>query len=108
MNERIKELAREAALAEGWGPEVWQTTFTEKLAELIIRECIERIKRVGILEDIEIESDMMVNDIKEHLGVEEPKGWVCNKCGTDRTKSVCPYGHTAALTGECPMVGVAQ
>ncbi len=40
--------------------------------------------------------------------VEEPKGWVCNKCGTDRTKSVCPYGHTAALTGECPMVGVAQ
>ncbi len=40
--------------------------------------------------------------------VEEPKGWICNKCGTDRTKSVCPQGHNAALTGECPMVGVLQ
>jgi hypothetical protein len=40
MNERIQKLAREAALAESWGPGVWQTTFTEKFAELIVRECI--------------------------------------------------------------------
>lgn len=40
MNERILELAQQAAAAEGWGPEVWQTTFSEKFAELIIGECI--------------------------------------------------------------------
>ena len=34
--------------------------------------------------------------------------WVCAKCSTDRTKAPCPYGHSAALTGQCPMVGVAQ
>lgn len=32
-------------------------------------------------------------------------GWVCAKCGTDRTKAACPKGHSAALTGDCPMVG---
>ena len=35
-------------------------------------------------------------------------GWLCVKCGTDRTKAPCPYGYSAALTGQCPMVGVAQ
>ena len=41
----------------------------EKFAELIVRECVERIKRVGILEDIENETDMVVNAVKEHFGV---------------------------------------
>jgi hypothetical protein len=35
------------------------------------------------------------------------RGWVCGKCGTDRTKAACPKGHSAALTGDCPMVGRA-
>ena len=34
-------------------------------------------------------------------------GWHCNKCGADRAKAACPKGHSAALTGECPMVGTA-
>jgi hypothetical protein len=42
-----------------------------------------------------------------HLAGDEPGGWVCGKCGTDRTKAACPKGHNAALTGECPMVGAA-
>ena len=42
----------------------------EKFAELIVRECVERIKRVGILEDIENETDMVVDAVKEHFGVE--------------------------------------
>jgi hypothetical protein len=37
----------------------------------------------------------------------ECRGWVCPKCGTDRTKAACPQGHHAALTGACPMVGKA-
>ena len=33
-------------------------------------------------------------------------GWTCPKCGTDRTKAACPKGHSAALTGDCPMGGI--
>ena len=40
-------------------------------------------------------------------GVEERKGWMCPKCGIDRTKDVCPKGDTAVLTGECPMIATA-
>ena len=42
----------------------------EKFAELIVRECVDRIKRVGILEDIEIEGDMIADAVKEHFRVE--------------------------------------
>jgi hypothetical protein len=41
------------------------------------------------------------------LNSERLNGWLCSKCGTDRTKAACPKGHSAALTGECPMVGTA-
>jgi hypothetical protein len=106
MNERIKELAEQAGLYDEKTPEevpLFTASF-EKFAELLIRKC-------AIIADTAQAEDMgwdIGGIIREHFGVEEPKGWVCNKCGTDRTKSVCPYGHTAALTGECPMVGVAQ
>ncbi len=78
MNERIRELAQQAGAHVSTrnlmsNPpqhvetvELWDDRI-EKFAELIVRECIERIKRVGILEDIEIESDMMTNAIKEHF-----------------------------------------
>ncbi len=33
--------------------------------------------------------------------------WRCSKCGTDRLKTACPHGHGAALTGQCPMLGIA-
>ena len=46
-------------------------------------------------------------DVFLHLAGDEPGGWVCSKCGTDRTKTACPKGHNAALPGECPMVGAA-
>lgn len=39
-------------------------------------------------------------------GLMLPRGWVCSKCQTDRTKAACPNGHSAALTGDCPMVGI--
>jgi hypothetical protein len=71
MNERIQKLAREAALAEGWGPGVWQTTFTEKFAELIVRECMEQV--FYTIEDQEQDniSGSVRDRIKEHFGVEE-------------------------------------
>jgi hypothetical protein len=72
MNERIRELLLEAREQTAEGKlraptDVW----AQKFAELIILECVGRIKRVGILEDIENETDMVVNAVKEHFGVEE-------------------------------------
>ena len=70
MNERIRQLARQAAAIEGWGPEVWQTTFSEKFAELIVRECVERIQTVGVLEHMASTGDMFADAVLEHFGVE--------------------------------------
>ncbi len=67
MNERIKELAKEVAAIEGWGPEVWQTTFTEKFAELIVQECAEISENyAGGSMPV-----LIACAIKEHFGVSE-------------------------------------
>jgi hypothetical protein len=70
MNERIQKLAREAALAEGWGPGVWQTTFTEKFAELIVKECIAQCEKNAEHEWLGSGSKLSAFNIKEHFGVE--------------------------------------
>ena len=105
--------------------EIWQTDthrfcrraqlvdkeIIEKFAELIIGHATECVRDVLRDEnsDLSYEAASQVQTrIKEYFGVEETKGWVCPKCGTDRTKAVCPKGHHAALTGDCPMIGVAQ
>jgi hypothetical protein len=59
MNERYKELAREAGLLV-YNPEGIPTKLG-KFAELIVREC------AGIAHG----SDMPSKDIKEHFGVKE-------------------------------------
>ena len=71
MNFKLISIARDA----GYGSDRWNTTeelemFLEKYGKLIVQECVNRIKRVGILEDIEIDSDMIANDVKETFGVE--------------------------------------
>jgi len=71
MNFKLISIARDA----GYGSDRWNTTeelemFLEKYGKLIVQECVNRIKRVGILEDIEIDSDMIANDVNETFGVE--------------------------------------
>ena len=68
MNERIKELLVQAMTEVG--PDDTDLKTLEKFAELLILEHIAVIKRVGILEDIENETDMVVDAVKEHFGVE--------------------------------------
>jgi hypothetical protein len=64
MNELIEKLAREAADAEGWGPEVWQTTFAENFAELIVREVTNIV-----LHFTDVDEGVAV--AKKHFGVSE-------------------------------------
>jgi len=70
MNERIKELAREAGLL-AYNPE-GPPTKLDKFAELIVQECIsaleEKIHRSIDNEGDEIWADLI---LKEHFGVEE-------------------------------------
>jgi hypothetical protein len=78
MNERIKELARQAAAVEGWGPEVWQTTFSEKFAELIIKESLGDLKeRIALRyqgsdkdRDIGYGMEIVYYEIVDRFGVE--------------------------------------
>ncbi len=98
MNERIKELMLEAGYA---APEL--AGRANKLAELIVRECATVGRACQIWGEEKIDEY-----IKKHFGVEDSKGWVCPKCGIDRAKEACPNGYHAALTGQCPMIGVAQ
>jgi len=95
------------------------TTFAEVLEEYLD----ERERQNGDYYDnryigSKLEGCRLMNDLAKELdeivqGVEEPKGyqptgWVCPKCGTDRTKAACPRGRGAATDGSCPMFGVAQ
>ena len=72
MNDRIRQLAKCNERIQNFfetGPV--QRAAIEEFAELIVQECVDRIKRVGILEDIEIEGDMISDAVKEHFGVTE-------------------------------------
>jgi len=81
MNERIRELAREAGLPT-YNPEGIPTKL-EKFAELIVRECIrigqetskdifKMSKKEGDIFEYESHgAEQVVDNIKEHFGVEK-------------------------------------
>ena len=102
MNERIKELEKQC-----WDNQTNHLN-AEKFAWLIVQECLDIVNRK---EYSYHEADPLWETaqlIKEHFGVEDHMGWVCPKCGIDRSRDVCPKGHTAAMTGDCPMIATAQ
>ena len=92
MNERIKELMKEANKDITLGKPFWSALeeFSEKFAELIVKECAKLNKHqsyelMGVITDVE-EGDgfddvclntvkrvaeRLANDLKEHFGVEE-------------------------------------
>ena len=106
MNNQIEDLMYRAGLtAQGcWDKfDEYDKQALNKFAELIVAEMLQTC------EDHPGWTGRMIGEeIKQDFGVEELKGWVCSKCGVDRTKAVCPKGHTASLTGDCPMVAEAQ
>ena len=80
MNERIKELAEQADLYARSDNssmlfENYQKRYTEKFAELIVRECIECSDWVGEVNKNPVEpihtAHAINKRIKQHFGVEE-------------------------------------
>lgn len=73
MNERIKELAEQATTyieptldsGEGW------IFNKEKFAELIVRECLNKIENEATQYTEPVWAVELVDDIKEHFGVKE-------------------------------------
>jgi hypothetical protein len=107
MNERIKLLAEQAEKYADYnfkGENFWSEAYESKFAELIVLECAEVVKWTPSM----VPNDTIIKNIKEHFGVEEPKGWVCPKCNADRTKIACPLGFGATVDGRCPMTVEAQ
>ena len=107
MNKKLREFERESGLeiyGLGARRDKWEAAL-EKYAELIVKECADLINSMDHSSQY---FPHVADAIKEHFVVEEHKGWVCSKCGVDRTRAVCPKGHTAAITGECPMTAEAQ
>jgi hypothetical protein len=72
MNERIRELAKQANTIGDWGEDITEGRYfvypsiknLEKFAELIVRECIDvHVDDYGV--------DIIGDVLKKHFGVEE-------------------------------------
>ena len=103
MNTRIFEIIQGL---NGRAGLVWEEADKQDLAETVAKEICDMIN--SHTQHNNANDCLLVLKIKEHFGIKVQQGWVCSKCGTDRTKAACPKGPTAAVTGDCPMVGVAQ
>jgi hypothetical protein len=79
MNERIRELAKEAAREMNETGTYSEPKFQEKFADMIVRECEKVIRAEIAVTDIDGEAERAwemgmecgVGLIKEHFGVEE-------------------------------------
>jgi hypothetical protein len=106
MNERLRQFEKESKLEIfGLGARrvPWEAAL-EKYAELIVKECIDINKQELSFAAFE----RLMNKYQDHFAVEESKGWVCPKCGADRTRIACPLGFGATVDGRCPMTVEAQ
>lgn len=66
MNERIRELAKQAGYMEDmFGIGHWDMPECKKFAELIVQEC------VNVLHDTEPRSKHISHALKQHFGVNE-------------------------------------
>jgi hypothetical protein len=71
MNERVKILwakAAESNFGDSWEE---QTAFMSKFAELIVRKCLYMIENEASTYVEPVWAVELVNDIREHFGVEE-------------------------------------
>lgn len=79
MNERIKELVKQAGFSDDFIDDFELGAAQEKFAELIVRECVKQLElvrkyrydRVQPLENQQTIIDECQYQIKHHFGVEE-------------------------------------
>ena len=77
MNERIQELAEQAKqyansmYPSGLDIPKWGPAYHEKFAQLIVKECLGKIENEAAQYAEPVWAFELVNDIKEHFGVEE-------------------------------------
>ena len=76
MNERIRELVRQAGLYDADFPvENWDNVPLEKFAELIVKECdsiMQKYSKANMESDSWVEMiSMMQKELQKHFGVEE-------------------------------------
>ena len=73
MNERIRELARQAGATttqrSGWIDYGTLDLDVEKFAELIVRECVEIVEETRWM--VPPSQEQIARSIKQHFGVEE-------------------------------------
>lgn len=51
------------------GDEFYELRWEEKFGELVVKACIDHIRRTSILEDIENEGDMIADAVQEYFGL---------------------------------------
>lgn len=74
MNDQLLRIARQTDV---WcdqhhaGDQFYNLRWEEKFGELIVKACCDQIHRVGILEDIEWESGIIADTVREYFGVKE-------------------------------------
>ena len=111
MNEKLRQFEKESKLeifGLGARRDRWEAAL-EKYAELIVKECAEICMQeidTGLL--MAPQAPGIAKQIKQHFGIEDPKGWICPKCNADRTKIACPLGFGATVDDRCPMTVEAQ
>jgi len=78
MNERIKELAKEAGITTNLDTDYyerdmnkWVDYFSEKLAELIVRECADVCRDQPNTYALKKDRDNCAIAVEQHFGVEE-------------------------------------
>ena len=72
MNEKIKELAKQAGWGKGQSYDdcIQCSPFNpEEFAELIVRECLDKIENEAAQYAEPVWAVELINDIKEHFGV---------------------------------------
>ena len=74
MNERIRELVRQAGLDDADFPiENWDNVPLAKFAELIVQECVNWIDGSPATEEgtLILSKSFIIANLKQHFGVEE-------------------------------------
>ena len=107
MNERIKELLKQAGVTDNWNKADWYSMspeMVEKFAHLIVAECLAQVARVDdMLEDEPAQHAAVAwvaSSIADHFGVESQARFdqaAAEFIATENKKVASRYGYVPKL-----------